>query len=173
MKTDLPPLPDKVPAKRRQIEALPDLHIAMWLAGDTITPSQRRRLEEEKRRRKMATHSRVVVGVLTSISAGVTPEQLRALHETLQALRPSEIVHPGVSSRVHTTCRDEAPTTPLRGDGMLGHRLVVRAADQAIALPHETTVMPYATPGVWSMIGLARHRGIPTRVFLPNGEEVT
>lgn len=169
MKDDLPPLPDKVPAKRRALEGLPDLHIAMWLGGDFITPSQRRRLEEEKRRRKMATHAQLVIGVLPSPSAGMTPEQRDKLQELLEALRPSEIVHPGVSSRVHTTCREEAPTGVLRNNP----REVVRRADHVLAFPHETTVMPYATPGVWSMVGLARHRGTPTRVFLPTGEEVT
>lgn len=72
-KEDVPPLPDEVPRKRKQIEKLLDVHIAMWLAKDDLSPGDRKRLQEEKDRRKKRNPD-YHIGFFGS-RTGMTPEQ--------------------------------------------------------------------------------------------------
>jgi hypothetical protein len=171
VKNDIP-LPAKVPGKRRALEVALDLHIAMWLDDETITPSERRRLGAEKqRRRQLRAAGRRPVGLLLP-SQGVTAAQRAGIMEQLRALDPTIIYHHGVSGAMHHECKSLAPVEVLRGDGMLGHRAVVHRSEAIVAAVKENAVMPYATPGVWLMIGLARHRSLPVRVVAPNGKEL-
>lgn len=167
-----PPLPAQVPRKRRPFEQLLDVHIAMWLAGDDITPSERRRLEDLKaqRKRERAVDGQVV-GVLLP-EEGVTPEQRAAVIEQVTKLNPTAIHHHGVSSPIHQACRRLAPVEVHRGFDYQGHMEVVRHPDVEVivAAAKETTVQPYALDGVWHAVGLARHRRMPTTVVFPNGQ---
>lgn len=159
MKDDAP-LPDSVPRKRRQIESLLDRHIAVWLAGETLAPSDRRRLEEEKARRRTSVPDRLV-GVLVG-AAGVAPPQLDALPGLLAGA--TEVTHPGVSSRVHTACRSVGVPVVVRRDDP---REVVRASDLVVAVLNG----PKADgTEVWEWVRYARHRGVPVRAVLPDGQ---
>lgn len=172
MKDDAP-LPGSVPKKRRQIEQLTDLHIATWLGGDEITPSERRRLQEEKDRRKAeAKRGRLLVGLLVA-DEGLPKPQLDAAIHTLSGSGATAIIHPGVQQRLHSACKALGVPVDVRyGDGELGARVVAREADLIIAAPKESQVQPYATPGVWMRIGYARHRGVPVIVIMPNGAQL-
>jgi hypothetical protein len=158
-KEDVGPLPDTVPRKRRQIEALADLHIAMWLASDDLAPGDRKRLEAEKQRRKTSTPEHPV-GVLIG-SGGCSPAQLAALEGALAGA--TEVHHPGVASRVHTTCKGVAPVVIHRDD----LRAVVLHSKGVVALP--TTTTPSAVSPVWSMVKYAKHRSLSVKVVLPDG----
>lgn len=167
MKTDVPELPDRVPAKRRQVEQLLDVHIAMWLAGDTITPSQRRRLEQEKARRRALAPERPV-GLLIG-REGVTPAQ----HETVVGLiakaAPTQIHHPGVAGPLHTACKRIGPVEvhrDVRSD-VNAMKNVVRRSQLVIAAPKDH--MPSKDGSVWDAARYARHRSIAVQIVLPNG----
>jgi len=139
MKDDAP-LPDAVPHKRRQVETLLDRHIAMWLASPDITPSERRRLQAEKDRRKALTpEDRVVVLVGRE---GMTPQQ-RA--------RMAELVAGATS--VAKGCSPD----------------VVKTADRVVATPKETQEPVRKDTGVWAMIRYAKHRRLPVSVIMPDG----
>ena len=181
MKADVPPLPDRVPAKRRQVEQLLDVHIAMWLASDTITPSQRRRLEDEKARRKALVPDNPV-GLLVS-REGVSPPQMERIVEILRSAQPTAIVHSGVGQALHAACKRIStvePTRNLRGWQMTmpafqAHgadadhmKEVVRRSNLVIAAPKNYTPSPDG--GVWDAARYAKHRNIAVNVILPNGE---
>lgn len=162
MKDDAP-LPGTVPKKRRAMQLLLDRHIALWLANDTITPSERRRLAAEKDRRKAMAPSDHEVGVVID-EAGITPEQLAALATLLPSQQPAHVHHRGVPSRVHEACKRVAPVCVHRDNTE-----VVKASDVVLAFPKENAIMPYATPGVWMNIGAARRRSVIVRVISPDG----
>lgn len=169
--------PPRPPAKRRQLEAALPQWLAQWANDESLTPSERRRAQEERDRRKLSKfRSEIVVGLVLA-EEGLTPPQLDALCDQLRAEPVAQVVHTRVPRRVHgrlaAVCREEEVPLVLRnGDGMLGARAVVRECDKLIAAPREPTVQTYATPGVWMMIGLARHRSTPVMVVLPDGQSL-
>lgn len=178
-------LPDHVPHKRKQVEQILDVHIAMWLASDDITPSERKRLEAEKARRKALVPDRPV-GLLVGREGVTPPQQTEVLLELVHA-RPTEIHHPGVAAALHGACkRMGVPVHPVRslrgwqlgqpafaahGTDEEAMRCVVLAATHlVIGAPKES--QPAATP-VWSMVRYAKHRGIAVKVILPDGTVYT
>lgn len=86
---DIPPLPKTIPRKRRQIERLLDVHIAMWLAQHDLPPGDRKRLEEEKadRRRK---NPEVRISFWGS-RTGMTPQQKEAVQGYILEFRPKSV----------------------------------------------------------------------------------
>lgn len=172
------PTPERIPAKRRQLEdrgVVLDRHIAVWLAREDITPSERRRLEAEKARRK-ALRPEWIVGLVAS-QEGMTPMQFAVICEALRVTPATELRHTRLPRKHHGAvvglCNDVGMAHRLIGDVRdedAAAREVVRDADMVIAAPREATVQTYATPGIWSIIGLARHRHVPVQVVLPNGE---
>jgi hypothetical protein len=153
------------PRKRRELQRALDRWIAEWLASDDLTPAQRSMLEEEREQRKRTRkREQRAVGLIMPVE-GYTKPQFDRLPELLAGA--TRILHHGVPSRVHQLCRRVAPVT-VHNDQP---RTVVTNADLVIALTKETTVMPHATPGVWKLIGLAKHRSVPVRVILPDGTE--
>lgn len=182
-KEDVPPLPDKVPRNRRQVEAILDVHLAQWLAGEMLTPGERKKLQAEKDRRK-TLKPELVVGVVCG-NEGATPEQLRTLREVLPRIAPTKIVQHPLPGKVNHVVRKMESDTVKReilvdGDGSSTHRAllmiaVARRCNTLVAIQKETNIQPMQvgnnTRGVVSAIGLARHRGIPVRVILPNGKE--
>lgn len=144
------PLPAEVPRKRRQLEGALDLHLAQWLAGDTLTPSERRRLEEEKARRKTAIPTRLVVRLVPK--EGMTPEQKRAVYVAVgeeQATTIATIVH-----------------VP---DGATRDKLRTLNPDAIVAAVKETREPAGVKTGVWDAVKFARHRRLAVRVVLPDG----
>lgn len=185
-KADVPPLPDRVPAKRRQLQhGTLDVHIAMWLTGDTITPSERRRLEEEKARRRALVPD-MPVGLLVG-REGVTKAQVAAIVAALAAAQPTEIHHPGVAGPLHSACRRlDVPVTAVRN--MRSHHLalppfaahasdhdamreVVHNCKLVIAAPKEMAEVTAKSP-VWDMIRLAKHRSVAVQIVLPDGRNI-
>lgn len=177
MKDDVP-TPTRVPAKRRQLEdrsVILDRHIAEWLAGAEITPSERRRLETEKQRRKQLEPDHPL-GLIVA-QEGMTPEQWAAVCDVMRVMQPTEVVHTRLSRRQHGTlvgiCQSLGARTRLVADMRdeeAAAKALLHEVEMVVAAPRETTVQTYATPGVWSVIGLARHRRLPVQVVLPNGE---
>lgn len=181
-KDDVPALPNKVPRNRRQVQAILDVHLAMWLYGDTLTPGERKKLQAEKDRRKQQ-RPELVLGVVCG-NEGATPEQVRKLREVLPRIAPTKINQVPLPSKLNYVIRALVREQGLEqrvflrpNVGVGEHMLdVVRESNTLVAIQKETTVQEIKlgdhTRGVASAIGLARHRGIPVRVILPNGEEV-
>lgn len=177
MKDDTP-TPAEVPRKRRQLEdrsVVLDRWIAEWLAGDDITPPERRRLEAEKARRKQLEPEHRLGLVVAQ--EGMTPDQWAVVCDALRVLAPTEVVHTRLSRRQHGTlvgvCQSLGASTRLVGDvrdEMAAAKALLHEVEIVVAAPREATVQTYATPGVWSIIGLARHRRLPVQVILPNGQ---
>lgn len=164
MKEDVGPAPASPPAKRRQLEQAPDLWIALWLANDSLPPSQRRRVQEEKDRRKVAGPDKPV-GVLVG-PEGVTPSQFVSLLTLVEGLRPTEIHHPGLPSRLHMQLRAmEIPVVVHRGD----YKEVVKASRAVVVCPKEFAPGKSA---MWEMLRYAKHRRLPARAVLPDGRNV-
>lgn len=159
----LPP----IPRKRRQLEeqaTFLDLHIAIWLDRDDITPSERRRLEEEKKRRK-ALKPDVVVGIIVGME-GVTPGQLAFAHEFLQTAGATAIAHTTPLSKKMARLFPEGVPVSAEAD----FRDVVRAATVVVAAPKEPE-KPNQVQGVWEGVRYAKHRRVPVRVVMPSGDE--
>jgi hypothetical protein len=151
-----------IPKKRRALEKSLDLHLALWLDGE-LTPSQRRRLEAEKdRRKKLAKIDTRVVGILVG-NEGVTPEQLEVLREKLAGA--SAIHHPYVSKSLHRVCKDLGVQLVMHDD----LRDVVRASDTVIAAPPQPNDPHSERADVWSMIRYSKHRSLPVSIVLPSG----
>lgn len=181
-KTDVVDLPDRVPAKRRQVEQLLDAHIAKWLASDMITPSQRRRLEAEKARRKALSPERPV-GLLVG-REGVTPIQAGVVLEQLAAAQPTEIHHPGVAGSLHKACKrlgvEVVAVRDMRSHYLALPPFAAHASDEdamrqvvhacthlVIGAPKE--YQPTKGSPVWDMVRHARHRRVAVKVILPDG----
>jgi hypothetical protein len=140
MKTDAP-LPARVPTKRSQIGRLADLHIAIWLDGDTITEAERALLQREKDRRKNMRRL-TSVGVVVPLE-GMTPAQRRVFREWKEALAPCEVVE---------------------GDDA---RLVAKVVSHLIVCPRSSRV----PADMADAMKIARRRNVSVRVVLPDGRE--
>jgi hypothetical protein len=143
MKTDTPPLPDRVPTKRAQLGRLADVHIATWLAGDTITEAERDLLQREKDRRRQGRRVSVVFGVLAPLE-GLTPLQRKAVREWQDALAPLVLLG--------------------FGDDW---RKTVKEATHVMACPRGSTV----PADMADAMKIARRRNATVRVVLPDGRE--
>lgn len=161
-------MPAAPPRKRRALEDAPALWLAVWLDSE-LSPSDRRRLEEEKARRKALTREHRVGLVVAQ--EGLTPVQLAAVIAALDGA--SEVHHGGVPSKLHNAAREYGVVHHRDAWPFSDERIkaVIRDSDAIIAAPKEQTIMPYATPGVWRWIGYARNRSLPVRVILPTGDE--
>lgn len=191
MKEDAP-VPDAVPKKRRQLEGALDLWLAVWLARDDLTPSERRRVSEVKQRRKDA-NPQVVVGFLGT-TEGLTPAQRDWLTRTIPRLGVTEAHHGsgwGADKAFHDICRGlEIPVVlhraedlrwmtrcdgAVRSEPMLPRderdKEIVKAASVVVAMPKEHSE-PSDRIGVWRAVEYARHRSVPVRVIIPTGEEL-
>lgn len=183
-------MPERPPRKRRQLEAVPDVWIAMWLAYGALTPSERRKLEEEKARRK-APSVRRVVG-FTGTRAGLTPVQrdrVSALlagadegrhgdcvggDETFHGLCLDAgipvVLHPPEDARLRAHCRGALRVEPSK-PFLERDKDIVRESTELIAAPKETRE-PSSTrgSGTWFTVRYARKRGAPVKIIMPNGE---
>lgn len=164
MKEDVGPAPETPPAKRKQLEQAPDLWIALWIANEDLPPSQRRRVQAEKDRRR-ATGPDKPVGVLVG-PEGITPSQMVSLLTLVEGLRPTEIHHPGLPSRLHMQLRAmEVPVVVHQGD----YKEVVKSSDRVVVAPKESSPGKSA---MWEMLRYAKHRRLPVQAVLPDGRIV-
>lgn len=169
MKDDAP-APKRIPKKRRVLESAQTLDrwIAEWLDRDDLTPSERRRLEVERERRKAARlMPDTDVGLLIG-PEGITPAQATTIATMLPQLAPTSVVFCGSMSR---RLAGELPDNVAMASAP-DFQAVVRAADVVIAAPkkpHEQA----AQVGVWAGVKYAKHRSVPVRIVLPNGEEAS
>lgn len=192
MKEDVE-VPARPPAKRRQLEAALDLWLAVWLSRDDLTPSERRRVEEEKARRKAEARDgpEIVVG-FTGTRAGMTPLQ-RAFVAGFLLDHVAEAHHgdcEGADEQFHALCRRAGvpvvlhpPTAGDRRawcDGAVRtekalpfldrNKEIVKASTVLIAAPKEGREPPPGRgQGTWSTVRFARSRRGAIRVVMPDG----
>jgi hypothetical protein len=147
VKEDVQELPAKVPSKRYQIEKLLDLHIAMWLASDTITARERARLEAEKERRKTLRPTVILTAV--TCREGMTPRQRKKMAEITRAIKPTRL------NRGFAHIEDT--------------KELIKEATTVLVAPREMS----DTRGsdAWELIRFARHRKLSVRVVTPDGKE--
>jgi hypothetical protein len=162
---EIPPAP---PRKRRELERALPVWLATWASDESLPPSQRRRAQEERDRRK-ALVADVRVGVILG-EEGMTPAQREVVLETLAAVAATELHYDGLRSphmrRLLLPLDDLNVTSiPQPGDQEL-----VKASTMVIAAPKEPE-KPDRVEGVWEAVRYAKHRKVPVRVVLPNGDE--
>lgn len=155
-KEDVSNVPPTPPAKRRALQAAPDLWLAVWANSDALTPSQLRRVQEEREHRKTQSVPQTRVAIVKG-EEGMTPDQRRAI---LSAAPTGALVR-------HLTVSGPRADT--------GRRTAITAATLVLAAPREMT-MPDNVPTwerspVWAAIAYAKNRRIPVKIILPNGEE--
>lgn len=173
-KDDIPPLPSRVPTKRRHLEALLDVHIATWLATGNLSSLEREYLEQEKERRQLAKKVFILrLGLVVAVE-GVTPHQQESILFLLRKDEPTHIIHHRLPSRLHQACRKVTKEVVVMSSGSYADRTraVVRVSQALIAAPKELhEPRGHKEDGtVWSGIKYARHRGIPVQIVLPTGE---
>jgi len=159
-KDDILDLPARPPRKARQLERAPDVWLARWLAEATLTPSDLRRVEAEKARRKANAPDRAV-GLLVG-QEGVTPAQFAVVVDALGTSGAGVVHHTRVSGALHRACK--ALDVPVA----MHHTLteVVRESEAVIAAP--TTRLSNGS-GVWESVRLAKHRKLLVKIVLPDG----
>jgi hypothetical protein len=167
-KEDVPPLPLRPPKKRRQMESALDIHLAMWASSDNLTPSDKRRVEEERERRKRAKRTTERIGIILA-KEGMTPEQYAKLADTLNGERSSmsAIWHVWSRGPLYKLCRTYGVDLEVLREGSeewRAERTVIHNATKVIVI-----VNGESGP-VWEMVRYAKHRNTPVRVIMPNGE---
>jgi hypothetical protein len=195
-KDDVPPL-GPVPKKRRQLEGALDVHVAMWLDSDGLTPSERRRVQDEKDRRRRARREGPAVTLgFSGTREGMTPPQRQRVREIMDELGPALARHGmcvGADSQFHDDCRErgvpaighpgDQPAMRARCEGLLREEApkanlvrnkdIARECSVLVAAPKEMREPDDPRgAGTWSTVRYARQRGKPTRVVLPDGSEL-
>lgn len=163
MKEDLGPRPATVPVKRRQLEAAPAVWLAEWATDEALPPSQRRRAQAERDRRKEAVVD-VRVGVIVG-NEGVTREQQEAVVERVRQFGATMILHPGTSSKFHQALKAVAPTKPVF-EPLARYQHIIKESDAVVVAP------PGPRGPVFEQAKYARHRSLPVAVIMPDGEEL-
>lgn len=164
MKEDVGPAPETPPAKRKQLEQAADLWLAVWANDAKLPPSQRRRAQDERDRRKALSPDKGV-GVLVG-PEGLTPSQMVTLLTLVEGMSPTAIHHPGLPSRLHMQLRSmQVPVVVHKDD----YREVVKASNTVIVCPKEQSP---AKSAMWEMLRYAKHRSLPARAVLPDGRIV-
>jgi len=191
-KEDLGDAPEQVPKKRRALEQAPDLWVAQWLARDSLTPSERRRVQEVKDSRKRPA-VRVIVG-FTGTRSGMTPQQKSLVRE---ALRGADEAHHGdcigADEQFHELARREGVDVVIHPPSDAKQRAwcqgairveqakpyldrnkdIVQASTVLVGTPKELyEPQPGRGQGTWSTIRYARNRSVRRRVFMPDGKEL-
>lgn len=154
------------------MEGALDVHLAMWVTSETLTPSEIRRVQEERERRKRLQKRSERVGLLIG-PEGVTNEQLAKLAEALTGQRGSmnEIWHPGVQRNVHSLCKSFGVAVEVHPDTdrVRAWKIIVRNSTRLLAFPRSAQD-PHLEDDVWAMVRYAKHRDVPVSVFIPSGE---
>lgn len=167
-------LPQEVPKKRRQVETALDIHIAMWLSSDDLTSSERKRLEREKQRRKSLTPEKTV-GILVG-QEGITPAQEKKLFDIVEAYQTEQRVQyiytvpqdqPKLRRKLHYST-DEATIVTIVATDL---KEIVYQSTQCLAFPKESEEPVQKIAEVWAAIRHAKHRSMPVRIIMPDGNE--
>lgn len=162
-------IPAVPPRKRRQLEATPAKWLAVWAADESLPPSQRRRAQDERDRRKRnAGTSFEIVGVLVG-AEGATPEQVDYVRARVPAAKRVKAPRPlklGLKPNTFVLCGEPWAGTTLQ------ERLkyIVRTSSAVIATP-EKDHDPQRVEGVWEAVRYAKHRNVPVTVVMPDGKE--
>lgn len=169
MKDDLE-VPRVIPAKRRALQAAPDLFLAVWLAREDLTPSERRRVQEVRDSRKAKTN---VVGYFVDAGHGMTPEQRAAVRGELEGatLAVHRGGYEGGARRFHGLARNVG----VEVKQPVEETVICESADLILATPRESAAPPQKmdrSEGVWAMIRHARRRGVRVKVIRPDGTEL-
>lgn len=169
MKDDLE-VPRVIPAKRRALEAAPDLFLAVWLNRDDLSPSERRRVQAERDSRKAKTR---VVGYFVDAGHGMTPEQRAVVRAELQGatLAIHRGGYEGGARRFHGIARNVGVEVKQPVD----ESVISETADVILATPRESAAPSQRmdrSEGVWAMVRHARRRGVHVKVIRPDGTEL-
>jgi hypothetical protein len=199
MKEDLGPAPERPPHKRRQLESAPAIWLAIWADSDSLTPSERRRVQAERDRRKNKALP-VIVGV-TATREGLSPPQRAFIREYLEEHCPPELIAEnkveahhgdcvGGDEQFHEICLDlgipvvlhppEDPRLRAYCQGAIRsekakpylerNKDIVRASTVLLGAPREKFEPPAARgQGTWSTIRYARQRSKPHIVIMADG----
>lgn len=171
MKDDAP-TPNEIPRKRRELERALDRWIAVWLTRSDLTPSERRRLEEEQESRKAARGRESRIAAVVVCREGASPPQAEALMEKLSGVTEVRCApHPPRWLKWSCSTR-EIPLISYEG----GLRWAIQQADVLLAAPRET-IPPTNLPSwerspVWAAIGYAKHRKIAVTTIMTDGKEL-
>lgn len=158
-------IPPEPPRKRRQLEAALPVWLATWATDESLPPSARRRAQEERDRRK-ALAPDVRVGFIVG-EEGMTPVQRDRLVELAISAGPTELHLDG--RRLPHVRRFPAELLHM----VVVHeeaQELVKASTLVLAAPKEPE-KPDRVEGVWEAVRYAKHRRVPVRVVLPNGDE--
>lgn len=170
-KDDLGEAPLEVPKKRRVLEQMPDLWLAQWLARDTLTPSERRRIAEQRQTRKDRKGKEEVKLGIVAAAEGATPEQKNMLREMIEGYAPTEIHRYQLPRYIHSRMLVHMGAPILAEES---NNDVVRHSTVVIAVAKETVEPLHKDDNpVWSAVKYARHRKIPVKVILPDGKVST
>lgn len=144
-------IPARPPRKRRQLEAALDVWIAVWLDGE-LSPSERRRVEGEKQRRKEERQRDEPIRlVVLGAVEGFTPEQRRLLRDKK------------AEAEVFMTWRS--------GFGTRTYQEVVKEGNFVVAAPKEMAKPERPPEGsVWAAVRYAKDRKLPVEVIMPDGQ---
>lgn len=190
MKEDVE-IPERPPRKRRQMEQALDVWLATWAAREDLTPSERRRVEDEQRDRKLRRQRERVVAGFSGTREGMTPPQraqLRkliaagvdeahhgdcigadvAFHDDVTRAHIDVVVHPPEDARYRAFCHGirSEPALPF----LERNKEIVKAATVMWFAPKEQREPePGRGQGTWSTVRYARRRGVPAIILLPDG----
>lgn len=159
-------MPYAPPKKRRQLEAADAKHLAIWANDSDLPASARKRAQNERERRKRLVPDAPVVAVLEG-SGGATTFQVHGVITTLEAWRPSKVLHPYSSGRLHHACKSSAHVQ------ILDHAYQIIDADRVIGLPNETGMPERKDDGIWRHLRHAKDRGMDVMVIWPDGSTLT
>lgn len=162
-KDDIADIPARPPRKRYQLQneqKIPDLWLARWANDESLSERERKLVQEERDRRKVAAPD-VVVGVLVD-AEDVTPAQLDFLRERLG--NATQIHHPWTTRRVAGACRHAGALVTVHKE----LRDVVLSSERILAAPRGPEDFRHRTPA-WEAVQYARHRKLAVTVMLPDG----
>jgi hypothetical protein len=162
---EIPPGP---PRKRRQLEdpgQTLDKWLAVWATDESLPPSQRARAQAERDRRKALVPD-VRLGVIVGVE-GMTPAQREVV---AASMANATELHWLTSTFPHLRRALVELGRHVAGTSHEDPRDVVRHSSTLVAAPKEPE-KPDRVEGVWEAVRYAKHRKVPVRVVLPNGDE--
>lgn len=168
MKDDAP-APDRIPTKKRQLEQALDAWLHVWLAKPDITYRERKRILAEQGRRKQVRPA--VRLALIAGQEGITPHQIRITRDLLERIAPTEVRTVGQVAKLERLLPDDLNVHLDYGNtadvGLA--RSIVRDSTVVVAYPKEP-LKPDKVEGVWDAVRFAKHRNLPVRIVMPDGE---
>lgn len=164
-------IPAEVPKKRKVLESPQTLDkwLAVWANDPNQPPSARTRAQGERDRRRRLVPD-VRVGVIVG-EEGMTPAQRDGVLERVMAAGPTQLVV--LAPRMRHLRMLLNAVAAGETVGLLtceDDQALVRESTTLVAAPKETE-KPGVVAGVWEAVRYAKHRRLPVRVVMPDGEE--